>query len=407
MKRFLAVFLLGAVALVQAQSNCSRYDNIALKNVNGVTSVIPNAAIQVCTQAASGVPCSPVIPIYSDVFCSVLLSGGGVTTADSNGNFHFYAPPQTFKYQVSAIGLTVTELDDVILAPSPTTPIFTGSVTAPFFIDRSLSPAQIGILRVGNNTEAVVSRDSFNLSDISLLSLGLSNQLFLGPSGGTTPVDVGGCISLGTVYDVGICRTGLATLTVGNGITGNSSGTVVASTLTTTTLNLSGTANGGTFSGATLQNPKMASGSTLQDSTGTYSMSMTLAKGNGVRDYTTSSTTFVDVDTVNLAHTVTIPIGWKLSIVASGTGYITGGFAAISFGLFDTASSSILVEIASNPAAVNTADTLSLAYVITGDNASHTIKLQFHTYNASDPVSLTNNTISSVPTMIFTLMPSS
>jgi len=137
--------------------------------------------------------------------------------------------------------------------------------------------------------------------------------------------------------------------------------------------------------------------------TGTGISTITLKKGSGGGNYTTASTSYVDVDATNLSYTVTIPTGWKLAISASGQITSLTAVAGVSYALFD---SSVINEGMVTPSAATFQLQFGISWSITGDGASHTVKLQYKTANASDSASITNSSATLLPTMVFTLSPS-
>lgn len=147
---------------------------------------------------------------------------------------------------------------------------------------------------------------------------------------------------------------------------------------------------------------------TIRDTGATATMGMTLKAGSGSGDYTFSTdTNYADVDATNLSYTVTIPAGWKLGIRASGS--ITTATAAVLcyVSLYDGATLPA-TERAIVPPGIGAAgwETFSIDSVINGDDASHTIKLQYKTTNTSDAVTIANSSATVRPSMVFTLMPS-
>lgn len=126
--------------------------------------------------------------------------------------------------------------------------------------------------------------------------------------------------------------------------------------------------------------------------------------GNGT-DYTTTSTSMTDVDATNLSYTVTIPIGWKLFCVSSGTA------------TNDTANDGTDVQIIDGSTVLHRASTSQVAAggnlkvgwslngTITGDGASHTIKLQFCAV-VGGTAHIINTAAGNVASMVFELIPS-
>lgn len=130
---------------------------------------------------------------------------------------------------------------------------------------------------------------------------------------------------------------------------------------------------------------------------------MALKTGTGAGNYTSSSASYVDVDGTNLAYTVTIPTGSKLLVRASGTVFSSTAAQFMFVSLFDGAT---LVEREIFPPGVNDHQTFALDWIITGDGASHTVKLQYKTANTADAINMANSPGTMVPTMTFLMMPS-
>ncbi|HLW79303.1 MAG TPA: hypothetical protein VKU44_06855 [Terriglobia bacterium] len=127
----------------------------------------------------------------------------------------------------------------------------------------------------------------------------------------------------------------------------------------------------------------------------------TLKKGTGGGAYSTTSTSYVDIDATNLAYTVTIPTGWKLIVSASGFGFSSTAAANIFVSLFDSAT---LVETSFTPANTTSNGPWALNWVIAGNGASHTVKLQFKTGAAADAANIANSSSTQIPTMVCQLV---
>lgn len=126
----------------------------------------------------------------------------------------------------------------------------------------------------------------------------------------------------------------------------------------------------------------------------------TIKKGTGAGSYTTTSTSYVDVDATNQALTVTIPIGFVLVIRASGIVFSTGGFAQeIAVCLAD--STTTLVEATLDVLAGALTENYTLDWLIAGDGNSHTVKLRYKT--SAHTVGLDNSSSTRIPVMIFNL----
>jgi len=159
------------------------------------------------------------------------------------------------------------------------------------------------------------------------------------------------------------------------------------------TLNLPGTVN---ITG-TINNPKI--GGTIQSPSGAQ-MGITLKKGSATGNYSTASTSYVDIDAANLSYTVTIPTGWKLAVAFSGGFFTNPGTGFLTFAIFD---GSVIQEGSYTSTAVTVPINCSVATVIAGDGNSHTIKMQ---WKISANTANLQNTGTTVPTMTFILMPS-
>lgn len=87
---------------------------------------VPTPTIRVCTEPASGNPCSPLASIFSNT--SLTTPMANPFTGDVNGNYFFYASPQvTYHVQIFQNGVLLAEQPDVSLSGSFTC----GSPTSP------------------------------------------------------------------------------------------------------------------------------------------------------------------------------------------------------------------------------------------------------------------------------------
>lgn len=164
------------------------------------------------------------------------------------------------------------------------------------------------------------------------------------------------------------------------------------STLNVTTLSVSGT--------ATLPSP-IINGTPA----GSGIPTITLKKGTGAGNYTGTNTAYANVDGTNLSYTVTIPVGWKLAIISTGTTFQSTAVGGIVFALAD-GGTTLAPEMSVNPSAINLSEPVALATMITGDGNSHTITLQVKTGNAADAWNVANGSSTNTPTMVFILSPS-
>src|SRR5271157_5172013 len=108
-----------------AQGQGSRKDDIVF-NSRGVP--LAGATVRVCVMPATGQPCTPLALIYSDSALTQALANP--TTTDGLGNYSFYAAPGKYEIEVSGPGITTKQLPNVILPSDPSSPSFSGAVTA-------------------------------------------------------------------------------------------------------------------------------------------------------------------------------------------------------------------------------------------------------------------------------------
>jgi len=113
----------GAVAPVHAQG--TRKDDIVF-NSRGIP--LAGATVRICSQPATGQPCTPLANIYSDPLLTQALANP--TTTDGMGNYFFYAAPGTYEVEISGPQITTKQIPDVLLAANPASPVFSGNVSA-------------------------------------------------------------------------------------------------------------------------------------------------------------------------------------------------------------------------------------------------------------------------------------
>lgn len=128
--------------------------------------------------------------------------------------------------------------------------------------------------------------------------------------------------------------------------------------------------------------------------------SSVLKKGTNAGNYTSASTSYVDVDATNLKLEVNIPIGSVLTINATGLVNSLTSVVPVLVSLLDGSTTLTQTAIV-GPNTTNTAQ-FALSWQIVGDGLTHTIKLQFATTNASDSVNMSNAS-GFFPTMTFQL----
>jgi hypothetical protein len=159
----------------------------------------------------------------------------------------------------------------------------------------------------------------------------------------------------------------------------------------------------------------LAAGAKIQDASSGVHAGITLKSGSGGGNYTGTNTGYGNVDTTNLCTVLTIPTGWKLTVVANGVIESVTAAVAQSFALSDIgtacggAGTTPLAgsERTYTPPAIATFDVgLSTQAVINGDGLAHAISLQAKTSAGADAWGIQNTSSAAAPSMIFTLTPS-
>ena len=131
----------GGVAPGHAQG--TRKDDIVF---NSRGTPLAGATVRVCATPASGQPCTPLAQIYSDVGLTQALANP--TTTDGLGNYFFYAAPGQYEIEVSGPGITDKQTPNVVLPNDPSSPTFSGAVSA-------FSLSLGGNLSVSGNTTVI------------------------------------------------------------------------------------------------------------------------------------------------------------------------------------------------------------------------------------------------------------
>lgn len=105
MKRLVLLLTLLTVVSFASKANAQGfpYTNIALYNSGGNAHVLASALITVCTANASGIPCSPTVPLFTDYLLTQVLSNP--FNADANGNYGFMIA--SGNYTVTVTGVAV------------------------------------------------------------------------------------------------------------------------------------------------------------------------------------------------------------------------------------------------------------------------------------------------------------
>ena len=126
-----------------AQAQGTRKDDIVF-NSRGIP--LAGATIRVCAMPATGQPCTPLALIYSDFGLTQALANP--TTSDGLGNYFFYAAPGKYEIEISGPNITTKQIPNVVLPNDPSSPTFSGAVSA-------FSLSLGGNLTVSGNTTVV------------------------------------------------------------------------------------------------------------------------------------------------------------------------------------------------------------------------------------------------------------
>jgi hypothetical protein len=112
-------------ALPHAHAQGARKDDIVF-NSRGIP--LAGATVRVCTMPAAGQPCTPLALIYSDAGLTQALANP--TTTDGLGNYFFYAAPGQYEIEISGPNITDKQIPNVVLPNDPSSPTFSGAVSA-------------------------------------------------------------------------------------------------------------------------------------------------------------------------------------------------------------------------------------------------------------------------------------
>lgn len=175
--------LIVAVVLgpVLAVAQGIRYQNTAL-----ISGGFPYATITVCTEPASGTPCTPLASIYSDPGLSVPLSNP--FTADANGNFGFFASPaNTYHVQISGTGITTYDIPYITLGGGggSTSP---GSPTTSVQFNNSGVFGGDSTFEFNNSTKTLATQNQSNSGTITTASENVTGTLSLGGTLAAAPL---------------------------------------------------------------------------------------------------------------------------------------------------------------------------------------------------------------------------
>lgn len=135
-----------------------------------------------------------------------------------------------------------------------------------------------------------------------------------------------------------------------------------------------------------------------------FPFTSTMKNGSGAGNYSTSSSSFVDVDSSNLSYTVTVPVGYKILINTCYSWTNSSGSAEVVI-CISVDGASVIENLNNQPTDTSTANGGALTYIFNGDGASHTFELKWKT--DAGTALMFNGTSVRTPCMTFLMLPSS
>ena len=118
-----SLFLLPLILLFSLTAKAqigARFDGVVLSNTG---TPVAGASVQVCTQPATGTPCSPIANVYADVNLTIQIPNP--LTTDMNGNYFGYVQGGIYTIEYFGAGLVDKQLpDQTITLPLTANPTF-------------------------------------------------------------------------------------------------------------------------------------------------------------------------------------------------------------------------------------------------------------------------------------------
>lgn len=394
---------------------------VALQTVNGVTRPIPGATITVCGASVNGLPCSP--PLVNAIFSNTALTQPLTNPffADASGNYQFAIAPGTYTVTVTASGFGGYSYQ---ITASCVVPFSCVATNAPntWSQPQTYSAQIVSSVATGTAPFSIASTTVVPNLNVQLHNgLTAPASAIVGISDAQTLTNkniAGSEINSGTVPSAQIPAINLAASGNG-GVTGVLPGANMAAT------NLAGGNNPGGVTGvlppANEGTGTPAAGKYVDGATGAWTALPTAATptiaykpGSGGGNYTGTNTTFAAVDTTNLCYSVTVPVGSKLLVTASGDADTTVAITNFGIALADAGATctsggtTVLngTERILQAPATTAYVTFSMQYVLTGDGNAHSILLMAYTNSSNDAWFIPNASAAHAPAMTFFLTPS-
>jgi hypothetical protein len=305
----------------------------------------------------------------------------------TDGTFHVCTVPAcTWVSDGFGVG-SVTSFSSGNLSPLFTTLVATPTSTPALSFSLSTAPANT----VFGNCSGSPAPPSYCSILLAMLgSLGGSGTTVVHGNGSASAVnlatDVTGQLPIGEVGSAGL--SGVSPISVA------ATGAISCSTCST-----------GGVTSVTGTSPVVSSGGTtpaISCPTCIVSNGFVMKAGSNAGDYSSSSTTFVNVDGTNLSYTVLIPVGSKLAIIASGDISAPAISTSVTTTVAISDGGTPLVQTVMQDSNGDPSQTsFSLAWLITGDGASHTITLQYRMLGGSASNAIIRNSLGVIPTMLF------
>lgn len=170
---------------IEGRGQAARVDDIIISNVGGTLHSGGSLTVTVCTNLASGTPCSPKATIYTDVTAGT--TAANPFTADANGNYGFWIFPGTYIVTI------------------------TGSIPTPYTKTYTVGPTL-----TSNNTftslGTFANANEFNHLTLNIGNVNINSELVIGQGSGSVLTGLTGAVNCPSGSLTFICNavTGIA-----------------------------------------------------------------------------------------------------------------------------------------------------------------------------------------------------